>query len=39
VRAKVLLEDVGVGKNVAKVHVAQEYFPAHSRIKLWKGHL
>jgi hypothetical protein len=33
-KAEVVLEDMGVGKNGAKVHVIQEYSPTHPRIKL-----
>lgn len=31
---KVVLEDVGVGKNVAKAHVVQKYYLARLMIKL-----
>ncbi len=36
VRVEVVLEDVGVGKNVAKMCVAWKYYPAHPRTKLLK---
>jgi hypothetical protein len=33
-RVDMVLKDVGVGKNGAKVHVVQEYFLTHPKTKL-----
>jgi len=33
-RVKVVLKDVGVGKNGAKAQVAQKYSPAQPKVKL-----
>jgi hypothetical protein len=38
-RTKVVLEDVGVGENGAKVQIALEYSPTYPKITLWKKHL
>jgi hypothetical protein len=34
-KVEVVSKDVGVGKNGAKVQVAQEYSPTCPRVKLW----
>jgi hypothetical protein len=39
VKVEVVLEDVGVVKNGAKVHVALKYSLAHPKTKLQRRHL
>jgi len=39
VKVEVVLEDVGVGENGAKAHVAQKYYPARPKITFQKKQL
>jgi hypothetical protein len=38
-RTKVVLEDMGVGENGAKVQIALKYSPTYPKIRLWRKHL